>query len=106
MTKKITVTANHWAHGWELIIDEDKATQVRSLAKAQQQVRDYFESLNLTIVTLLFILYMQMSRKSFVRHVKRRLLRERLRKKPLKRFGQSSRSFAAKGCLWLILLHF
>lgn len=45
MTKKITVTANHWAHGWELIIDEDKATQVRSLAKAQQQVRDYFDTL-------------------------------------------------------------
>ncbi|WP_326504124.1 antitoxin HicB [Rothia nasimurium] len=45
MTKKITVTANRWAHGWELIIDEDKATQVRSLAKAQQQVRDYFDTL-------------------------------------------------------------
>lgn len=45
MTDKIVVTANRWAHGWELIIDEDNATQVRTLAKAQQQVRDYLDTL-------------------------------------------------------------
>lgn len=45
MINEITVTANRWAHGWELIIDEDNATQVRTLAKAQQQVRDYLDTL-------------------------------------------------------------
>lgn len=45
MTKNITVTANRWAHGWELILDEDHATQVRTLAKAPQQVRDYLDTL-------------------------------------------------------------
>ena len=45
MTKEITVTANRWAHGWELILDEENATQVRTLAKAQQQVRDYLDTL-------------------------------------------------------------
>lgn len=41
----ITVTVNRWAHGWELIIDDENATQVRTLAKAQQQVRDYLDTL-------------------------------------------------------------
>lgn len=45
MTQEITVTANRWAHGWELIIDEENATQVRTLARAQEQVRDYLETL-------------------------------------------------------------
>lgn len=45
MAKDITVTANRWAHGWELIIDDDNATQVRTLAKAQQQVRNYLDTL-------------------------------------------------------------
>lgn len=46
MTAEITVTARHWAHGWELILDEDNATQVRSLANADQQVRDYLETID------------------------------------------------------------
>lgn len=43
--EEITVTARKWAHGWELIIDEDNATQVRSLAHAERQVRDYFDTI-------------------------------------------------------------
>ncbi|WP_237203059.1 antitoxin HicB [Rothia endophytica] len=45
MTNSITVTAQRWAHGWEIIIDEENATQVRTLAKAPQQVRDYLDTL-------------------------------------------------------------
>lgn len=45
MSKHITVTVHRWAHGWELIIDDDNATQVRTLAKAQEQVRDYLDTL-------------------------------------------------------------
>lgn len=37
----ITVTARRWERGWELEIDPDNITQVRSLDKAAQQVRDY-----------------------------------------------------------------
>lgn len=44
MSTEITVTAHKWAHGWELILDEDNATQVRSLAHAEQQVRDYLDT--------------------------------------------------------------
>lgn len=46
MSTEITVTVHKWAHGWELILDEDNATQVRSLTHAEQQVRDYLETLN------------------------------------------------------------
>lgn len=42
----ITVTARKWAHGWELIIDEDNATQVRTLAHAAHQVRDYLGTID------------------------------------------------------------
>ncbi|MEU6855532.1 helix-turn-helix transcriptional regulator [Rothia kristinae] len=42
----LTVTARRWAHGWELIISEDDATQVRSLAHARQQVRDYLDTID------------------------------------------------------------
>lgn len=42
----ITVTARKWAHGWELIIDEDNATQVRTLAHAAEQVRDYLDTID------------------------------------------------------------
>lgn len=41
----ITVTARRWAHGWELEIDPDNITQVRSLESAAQQVRDYLGTL-------------------------------------------------------------
>lgn len=42
---EITVTARRWAHGWELILGEDDATQVRSLSHAQSQVRDYLDTI-------------------------------------------------------------
>lgn len=45
-TNEITVTARKWAHGWELIIDQDNATQVRSLAHATEQVRDYLDTID------------------------------------------------------------
>lgn len=39
------VTAKRWAQGWELHIDGVGVTQVRSLARAEQQVRDYLETM-------------------------------------------------------------
>lgn len=42
----INVTARRWEHGWELILGEDDATQVRTLDKAPQQVRDYLDTLD------------------------------------------------------------
>ncbi|MCL2735365.1 MAG: hypothetical protein FWD75_01890 [Propionibacteriaceae bacterium] len=42
----ITVTATRWAHGWELIVGDFGATQVRTLAKAEQQVRDFLDSVD------------------------------------------------------------
>lgn len=42
----LTVIARKWAHGWELIISDDDATQVRTLAHARQQVRDYLDTLD------------------------------------------------------------
>lgn len=41
----IPVLAKKWAHGWELIIDEHNATQVRTLAHARSQVIDYLDTL-------------------------------------------------------------
>lgn len=43
-TTEITVTARRWAHGWELILDDDNATQVTTLRRAEQQVRDYLDT--------------------------------------------------------------
>lgn len=42
----INVTARRWEHGWELILGEEDATQVRTLDKATQQVRDYLDTLD------------------------------------------------------------
>ena len=39
------VRAKHWAGGWELHIDQVGVTQVRTLDRAEQQVRDYLETL-------------------------------------------------------------
>lgn len=39
------VRARHWAGGWELHIDQIGVTQVRTLERAEQQVRDYLETL-------------------------------------------------------------
>ncbi|KJQ54223.1 antitoxin HicB [Microbacterium sp. SA39] len=40
----ITVTARKWEHGWELWLDGEAATQVATLDKAEQQVRDYLDT--------------------------------------------------------------
>ena len=40
----INVTARQWSGGWELEIDEDNVTQVRTLAKAAAQVVDYLDT--------------------------------------------------------------
>ncbi len=42
----ITVTVTRWDGGWELEIDEDNITQVRTLTKAPAQVRDYLDTLH------------------------------------------------------------
>ena len=41
---RITATAYKWEHGWELWIDGEPATQVATLDKAVQQVRDYLDT--------------------------------------------------------------
>lgn len=45
MKTDLNVLARPWAGGWELIIDEDNATQVRSLTSARRQVIDYMGTL-------------------------------------------------------------
>lgn len=40
----ITVIVTRWDGGWELEIDPDNITQVRNLAKAPAQVRDYLDT--------------------------------------------------------------
>ena len=45
-TMTYQVRAVHWAHGWELHIKGEGVTQVKTLSKAQQQVRDYLESMH------------------------------------------------------------
>lgn len=42
----VTVTCTRWDGGWELEIDEDNITQVRTLAKAPAQVRDYLDTVD------------------------------------------------------------
>jgi hypothetical protein len=42
----ITVTAHRWEHGWELWVDGEPATQVTTLDKAEQQVRDYLDTID------------------------------------------------------------
>jgi hypothetical protein len=39
------VTAKRWKHGWELHIRDVGVTQARTLGRAEQQVRDYIETL-------------------------------------------------------------
>jgi hypothetical protein len=43
--KRYTVRAKRWEQGWELHIEGVGVTQVRSLARADQQVREYLETL-------------------------------------------------------------
>lgn len=44
MNQHITVSAQRWKLGWDLVISPDESTQVRTLDKAQQQVRDYLDT--------------------------------------------------------------
>jgi hypothetical protein len=45
MARTYTVKAKRWKHGWELHIDGVGVTQSRTLATAEQMVRDYVETL-------------------------------------------------------------
>jgi DNA-directed RNA polymerase specialized sigma24 family protein len=40
----VTATARKWEHGWELWLDGEAATQVATLDRAEQQVRDYLDT--------------------------------------------------------------
>lgn len=42
----VTVKAVKWQYGWELLIDENNATQVAHLKNATQQVRDYLDTVD------------------------------------------------------------
>ncbi|NMW64096.1 antitoxin HicB [Mobiluncus mulieris] len=41
---ELNVTATRWEGGWELEIEPDQHTSVRSLAKARQQVVDFLDT--------------------------------------------------------------
>lgn len=45
MSKTYQVRARRWSGGWELHIADIGVTQVSTLARAEQQVRDYLETL-------------------------------------------------------------
>lgn len=40
----ITATAKRWERGWEFSIDGEVVTQVSALSKAEQQIRDYLDT--------------------------------------------------------------
>lgn len=40
----MNITAHRWSGGWELHLNGEPITQVRTLAKAEQQVRDYLDT--------------------------------------------------------------
>lgn len=42
----ITATAVRWERGWEVRIDGETATQVASLDRAEQQIRDYLDTVD------------------------------------------------------------
>jgi len=44
-TARYNVTAKRWKHGWELHVEGIGVTQSKTLATAEQMVRDYIESL-------------------------------------------------------------
>jgi hypothetical protein len=44
-TARYNVTAKRWKHGWELHVEGIGVTQSKTLATADQMVRDYIESL-------------------------------------------------------------
>ena len=42
--KELNITATKWSGGWELWDDKEVLTQVRTLARARQQVIDYLDT--------------------------------------------------------------
>ena len=42
----VTVSATMWKFGWELEIDQSHHIQVRSLANAVREVRDYLDTID------------------------------------------------------------
>lgn len=42
----INATARRWEHGWEIWIDGEAATQISTLDKAADQVRDYLDTID------------------------------------------------------------
>jgi len=46
MTNRVRVTATRWHLGWELELDGGGVTQARTLDKAEQQVRDYLDTVD------------------------------------------------------------
>jgi len=46
MMDDVTAIATRWALGWELTVGNIGATQVRTLATAEQQVRDYLDTVD------------------------------------------------------------
>ncbi|EEB62350.1 hypothetical protein [Corynebacterium amycolatum] len=45
MSAIIHVIAKQWEKGWDLILDEDNVTSVSHLDNAEQQVRDYLDTI-------------------------------------------------------------
>src|SRR3546814_790428 len=46
MSETYTARAVRWEHGWELHIEGEGVTQVRTLDKATDQIRDYLETMH------------------------------------------------------------
>ena len=40
------VVARQWERGWELLLDRRVVTQVASLGSAEQQIRDYLDTVD------------------------------------------------------------
>jgi len=45
MSQRVAVRTTSWKLGWELELDEDHHTQVRTLPQAVQQVHDYLDTM-------------------------------------------------------------
>ena len=46
MTDRVSVTVTRWHLGWELELDRGGVTQARTLDVAEQQVRDYLDTVD------------------------------------------------------------
>ncbi|MGO2841327.1 hypothetical protein ACTXOY_10110 [Corynebacterium variabile] len=46
INNRLSVHAQKWSDGWDLIIDDDNATSVRHLSDAADQFRDYLDTLD------------------------------------------------------------